>query len=229
MPATRSSRIQAVTLDVGGTLITPHPSVGEVYATVAARHGCPGLSPADLEKRFLHAWNQARPFRHDREHWGRLVDTTFSGLVPTPPAQNGLFDALYREFATPSAWRVFEDTVPALESLAGMGLDLAIVSNWDERLRPLLQAFRLDRYFNCIVISCEAGFTKPSPVIFEEALRQLGCPASAALHVGDALREDFSGAIAAGLSALHLRRDAPPLDLQIRSLAEIVPWIQTQH
>ena len=35
---THLGHIQAVTFDVGGTLIRPWPSVGHVYAEVAARH-----------------------------------------------------------------------------------------------------------------------------------------------------------------------------------------------
>lgn len=218
-------RIQAVTFDVGGTLIAPHPSVGAIYAQVAARHGSPGLSVATLEDRFARAWGRARNFQHRRDDWERLVDDTFQGLVAHPPSRSGLFEALYREFAEASAWRLFEDVVPTLEALAAQGIDLAVISNWDDRLRPLLRTLRLDRYFACTVVSCETGFAKPSPVIFEEALRQLGRPASGVLHVGDALREDFAGANAAGLHALHLRRDATSKDLQIRSLAEIPAWI----
>lgn len=220
----RRDSIQAVTLDVGGTLITPHPSVGAVYARVAARHHAPALPTAELDRRFLQAWEGSRPFGYSRDSWASLVDEVFDGLLPRPPSET-FFGELYEEFTRASAWRLFDDVLPALESLAGHGLDLGIVSNWDERLRPLLGALRLDRYFNCLVISCEAGFPKPSPVIFQEALRQLGRPASAVLHVGDALREDFAGAMAAGLPALHLQRDAAPHDGQIRSLTEILPWI----
>ena len=219
-----SSAIQAVTFDVGGTLLTPSPSVGEIYARIANRNGAPRIPADTLEERFQKAWRRVRPFQHHREDWERLVDEVFAGLVPQPPSQS-FFDPLYREFGQPSAWRLFEDVLPTLESLAGQGLDLAIVSNWDDRLRPLLEDLRLDRYFNCIVISSEVGFMKPSAVIFEETLRRLGTPASAVLHVGDALTEDFSGATAAGLQALHLRRDAPSHDLQIQSLAEIPGWI----
>ncbi len=216
--------IQAVTFDVGGTLLSVEPSVGEVYARVAARHGHPGLSAAELESRFGQAWQKARPFQHHRGDWERLVDRVFEGLVPQPPSTS-FFPDLYSEFTIGRAWRIFEDVIPTLDALAAQGFDLGLVSNWDERLRPLLRELRLDRYFNCLVVSSEAGFTKPSPVIFEEALRQLGRPAGAVLHVGDALHEDFAGAIAAGLSALHLRRDAPSRDLQIQSLREVPAWI----
>lgn len=220
----RRDSIQAVTLDVGGTLITPHPTVGAVYARVAARNHSPAPPAEELDRRFRQAWEGSRPFGYSRDSWASLVDEVFDGLVPRPPSET-FFGELYDEFTRASAWRLFEDVLPALESLAGHGLDLGIISNWDERLRPLLHALRLDRYFNCLVISCEAGFPKPSPVIFQEALRQLGRPASAVLHVGDALREDFAGAMAAGLPALHLQRDAAPHDGQIQSLAEILPWI----
>ena len=47
-PAVRP-RIQAVTFDVGGTLIEVWPSVGQVYAEVAARNGVKGLSAAIVE------------------------------------------------------------------------------------------------------------------------------------------------------------------------------------
>ncbi len=218
MPA--PSDIQAVTFDVGGTLLHPEPSVGHVYARVARQHGGPELDPGLLNQRFQAAWRDAQPFTHGRDDWQQLVDRVFQALLPRPPSST-FFPELYEEFARSSAWNVFPDVIPTLELLAGAGLDLGIISNWDERLRPLLRDLRLDRYFNCIVVSCEAGFAKPSPVIYEAALRQLGCPASAALHVGDGLREDFAGAICAGFEALHLRRDAPTRDLQIQTLADL--------
>jgi putative hydrolase of the HAD superfamily len=216
--------IKAVTFDVGGTLVVPHPSVGEVYCRIASQHGVRGLSPEMLEKRFRQAWDAARGFPQRREEWEALVDEVFTGLADPLPSQT-FFGELYDEFRRARAWKVLPEVIPTLEALAALGVDLGVVSNWDERLRPLLAELRLDRYFTCFAISCEAGFAKPSPVIFQEALRQLGSPAASVLHVGDALREDFAGAMSAGLAALHLRRDAPSSDLQIRSLEEVVDWV----
>lgn len=222
MQGTRA--IQAVTFDVGGTLIAPYPSVGAVYARAAGGHHHGTLSAEILDARFNEVWRRCQPFHHSRDEWCSLVDEVFAGLTPTPPSQT-FFPELYAEFARAAAWQLFEDSLPVLEALAAEGIDLGIISNWDERLRPLLRDLRLDRYFSCIVISCEAGFAKPSPVVFEEALRQLGRPAANVLHVGDGLQEDFAGATSAGLAALHLRRDAPSQELQIQSLRELPAWI----
>lgn len=224
MPNRPRSSLQAVTFDVGGTLIAPHPSVGEVYARVAADHGFRGLRPEVLEARFRDAWRRAGTFDYRRSDWEVLVDRVFAGLVPVPPSAT-FFPQLYDAFAVASAWRIFPDVLPTLEFLAGQGLDLGIVSNWDERLRPLLRDLRLDRYFSAIVVSCEAGFPKPSPVIFESVLRQLGRPAGRVLHVGDSLQEDFSGATAAGFAALHLDRSGAARDLQIAGLDDIPRWL----
>src|SRR5690606_5084401 len=172
-------------------------------------------------RRFQDAWSAIPSFAHTRADWERLVDQVFDGLIHPPPSTT-FFPELYAEFGRAAAWRLFDDVFPVLDALAARGVDLGIVSNWDERLRPLLEELRLSRYFNCIVISCETGFTKPSRVMFEEALRLLGRPASAVLHVGDGLAEDFGGARNAGLAALHLRRDAPARDLQIQSLHDLL-------
>jgi len=74
------SIIQAVTLDVGGTLIEPWPSVGHVYSEVAARHGVKNLSPEMLSRNFAAAWRSRTNFRHTREDWADLVDQAFDGL-----------------------------------------------------------------------------------------------------------------------------------------------------
>jgi hypothetical protein len=86
--------IEAVTLDVGGTLIEVWPSVGHVYAEVAARHGVKGLAAGLLNRRFAAAWRAAKQFHHSRSGWARLVDATFHGLTDRPPSRS-FFSELY--------------------------------------------------------------------------------------------------------------------------------------
>lgn len=199
--------VQAVTFDVGGTLIEPWPSVGHVYAAVAAEHGIANLDPVDLTERFGAAWKSKKDFDYSKAAWQDLVDQSFSGAVPAERL-DGLFRDIYARFAQPGAWRVFDDVVPALEALRSAGFKLGVISNWDERLRPLLDRLGLSRFFRATVISIELGQAKPEPAIFARAATLLETEPCKILHVGDSLHEDVVGAQEAGFSALKISRSA---------------------
>jgi putative hydrolase of the HAD superfamily len=209
-----------VTFDVGGTLIECWPSVGHIYAEVAARHTGRSLAPAVLNRRFAAAWRAQRNFEHSRSDWSALVDATFDGLLEVSPSQT-FFPELYDRFSEPKAWHVFDDVLETLATLSARGLKLGIISNWDERLRPLLRALKLAPYFLVTLVSCEIGASKPAAAIFAAAARQLGLPLEKILHVGDSLEHDFRGAQAAGCHALWLDRAAPAAPGRISSLREI--------
>ena len=202
MPA--DPAIRAVTFDVGGTLIQPWPSVGHVYAEVASRNGLQ-LSPELLSRRFAKAWKDFESFNYTKEDWGRMVDLTFQGLAPTPPSLT-FFDQLYSRFSAAEVWHIFPDVHPALKMLRSRGLKLAVLSNWDERLRPLLHSLEMDRYFEEIVISCEVGEAKPSAVIFSRTAEALRLRPGEILHVGDDPIADVGGARAAGFKTVFLDR-----------------------
>jgi putative hydrolase of the HAD superfamily len=188
--------IRAITFDVGGTLIEPWPSVGHVYAEVAEAHGHP-FAPEELNRRFHAAWNAKQNFRHSRADWAALVQATFGAVQ-----SDKFFPELYDRFASAKVWRVFDDVRPTLLRLKAQGVKLGIISNWDERLRPLLDQLELTPFFDAIVISSEVGYCKPAPEIFREALRLLELPAQQVLHVGDSNDEDVQGASRSGLKAV---------------------------
>lgn len=215
-----TAKIQAVTFDVGGTLIEPWPSVGHLYAEVATRHGLNNLSPDRLNTRFKAAWRTRPNFRHSRNEWNDLVTEVFGGS--TPP---GFFLELYDRFAEPDAWRIYDDVVPALKLLTSRRIRLAIISNWDERLRPLLHKLKLDQYFEAFAVSLEVGSPKPSPIIFQYAVKQLNIPSSSILHIGDSLEMDVGGATAAGFQALQIHRARPAEKGRLHSLAELAAII----
>lgn len=212
--------IRAVTFDAGGTLLRPAAPVGEIYARVAGGLGVKDLDAAELENNFQREWRQKSDFDYSEEAWFALVRRTFGPLASRLP--ESFFPALYQEFARKDVWHVYEDVLPTLDQLASMGIPMGIISNWDNRLRPLLAELRLSSFFDVIIPSHEVAFHKPSPVIFEMAVRQLGLPADHILHVGDHFLEDVEGAQSAGLQALHLVRGALHKTAgQITSLLEL--------
>jgi putative hydrolase of the HAD superfamily len=200
--------IRAITFDVGGTLITPWPSVGHVYAEVAGQNGHSGISPVVLNQQFAVAWNALKGFQHTRQEWAKLVDASFRGLLDPLPSRT-FFSSLYDRFAEPDAWHVFQDVTPALAKLRNSRFRLGIISNWDDRLRPLLRALKLDLFFETIVVSGEVGFPKPSPHIYQRAAKDLGLDPAHIRHIGDSMEMDFQGASAAEFQALliHRKRD----------------------
>ena len=201
-----NAEIKAVTFDVGGTLIEPWPSVGHVYADVAAIHGYQFV-PEELNVRFRTAWKAKKNFRHSRADWAGLVRATFG-----TPECHKFFPELYERFASAKVWRVFDDVRPTLLRLKNQGLKLGVISNWDERLRPLLDQLELTPFFDAIVVSNEVGHCKPSPEIFREALRLLNLPGAEVLHVGDSETEDVGGAHRAGLQAVIRQTGQYPFD-----------------
>ena len=214
--------IRAVTFDVGGTLVEPWPSVGHIYAEEAAKFGMAGLQPEVLNRQFASVWKSRNDFDCSRAAWRELVNQTFASLSSEPPGQH-CFDAIYNRFATAPAWRVFEDVFPVLEALRVRGFKLGIISNWDERLHPLLGELRLSDRFDAIVVSHDTGYMKPAPEIFRRASAQLRVAADSILHVGDSVTEDVAGARGAGMQAVLLDRAlAQCNDGAIPSLAELV-------
>jgi putative hydrolase of the HAD superfamily len=214
--------IQAVSFDVGGTLIEPWPSVGEVYAQVAAQSGLPRFDAVRLNDQFKTAWRAKTNFDYSRDAWASLVARTFGGPADQFGVNSPFFERLYRRFMEADVWRVHDDAVPALQALCKAGLKLAVISNWDDRLRPLLRNLKLDGFFQAIEVSGECGYHKPAPEIFLRAGRSLNVPVADVLHVGDNLLEDVQGARRAGLHAVLLRRQLPRAADEIGSLLQLL-------
>jgi putative hydrolase of the HAD superfamily len=208
--------VRAVTFDAGGTLIEPWPSVGHVYAEVAGEFGFKCV-PATLNARFAQTWRARASFNYSREEWFEVVRQSFEAECEVSPA---LFAAIYERFAERGCWLIYDDVIPALERASNAGLKLAVISNWDERLVPLLGKLGLASYFSRIVVSSALGVHKPDRRIFEQAARLLEVAPSEVLHIGDSQREDVQGARGAGLQALRIRRGGATESSDIERLTD---------
>ena len=62
---------------------------------------------------------------------------------------------IYEYYERPEAWSVTPGAVEALGRLRSAGVRLAVVSNFDTRLRPLLDSLNLTDLFDEIIVSAE--------------------------------------------------------------------------
>jgi putative hydrolase of the HAD superfamily len=127
----------------------------------------------------------------------------------------------------------FEDAVPALDALRGE-YRLALVTNGASCLqREKFEASGLTDRFEAVVVSGELRSAKPDPAVYARALDALGARAAEAVMVGDSMRNDVDGPVAAGLRGIWLNRtgEARPADrddvVEIADLHELPAALAT--
>jgi putative hydrolase of the HAD superfamily len=164
------------------------------------------------ELRALRRW--APEYR--REAWHRA-------LADQGVDDDALAQELGERFCTERRARheTFADAAPALDAL-GADHALALVTNGASCLqREKLAASGLTDRFDAVVVSGDLGTAKPDPAVYAHALSALGAEPGDAVMVGDSLRNDVDGALAAGLGAVWLNRDGRPRPQDRPDLREI--------
>jgi putative hydrolase of the HAD superfamily len=207
-------RPKALLLDAMGTLIGLREPVGNTYAALASDHGI-DVDATSIDRAFPGVLRDAPPLAFpglsgdplleaERAWWGKRIDAVLAaaGAEAAPVA---LHHDLFERFADPSLWHVYPDVIKPLRRWHETGLRLAVVSNFDRRLHPVLEGLGLARWFDVVVVSSAAGAAKPSAGPFAAALQVLGLPPHQVWHVGDS-PEDAAGARAAGVHCVLVRR-----------------------
>ena len=228
---------RAVFFDAGHTLLYAHPDLGTVYAEATAAFGVrlePGryaetFVPVFQETTKIYAATSTASDAQDVAMWRDITRRIYDRLPPLKGIPfDDWFEALYRRFGSPDAWKFYDDVETVLRDLRARGLKIGVVSNWDTRLKKISDGLGLTPLVDFIVISAEVGVRKPDPGIFRMALDRAGVRPEEAIHVGDLLEEDVEGARRAGVRPVLIDRKkritagAKPADVRVvSSLAEL--------
>jgi putative hydrolase of the HAD superfamily len=219
--------LRVIFFDAAGTLIDLPRGAAHHYCEVARRHGWMA-DQQTVDEAFRRTWRDtpAPPTTRmpreddDRGWWRAFVDRVLDRCAAPSDSdfdRDAYFAELYDEFTQPGVWDVFPETRPALARLAER-FTLGIISNFDRRLRWVLEELDLAPFFLHVVISSEVGADKPDPWIFEQALRRAELRPAQALHVGDEPAADWVGAEKAGLHVFRLKRPEHSLEHLVRLL-----------
>ncbi|MEG4810904.1 HAD-IA family hydrolase [Microcoleus sp. F8-D3] len=211
-------------LDAAGTLFDVRGSVGEVYRKLASNWGVT-VSNEELNAAFFQSFASASPMAFpgielsiipqlEFAWWQAVATKAFqiAGVYHQFSDFPNFFAQLYAHFATAEPWFVYPDVLPALNKWQQQGMELAVVSNFDSRIYPVLKALNLAEYFTSVTISTEVGAAKPDSQIFTAALQKHNCIAENVLHIGDSFKADYCGAKNAGLNAIWLNRQQEKID-----------------
>jgi putative hydrolase of the HAD superfamily len=206
--------IRAILFDAAGTLFFLTKTVGDHYAYVGREVGL-DLDAQELDRAFHTAWQEMprRPAiegpreNDDKGWWRELVSHVFDEVVPSLNEldRDNFFEVAYEHFAEPGVWELYPEVRRVLAELAPR-CRLAVISNFDGRLRFILQHLGISEYFPDVFISSELGADKPDPEIFRRAVKLMNLNPEQVLHVGDDPERDWKAASAAGLSLFRLDR-----------------------
>ena len=213
-------KINAVLLDAGGVLLFPAPEL--LLPPLRAA----GLEPTAAELERAHYRAMADCDRPGREppggQWWREYLRDFAAACGVPAAGVDTVAGDIAGLTDGFAWTHVGPGVPqALRGIAALGLPVGIVSNSTGEVEQALR--RLDVCYaptgsevlpeargvsvGAVIDSAVVGVSKPDPRIFALALDVLGLAGAdrgTIVHVGDSLRYDVTGALAAGVRPLHL-------------------------
>ena len=218
--------IKAILFDAAGTLFYLTKTVGDHYAHVGREVGL-NLDAQQLDRAFHAAWQQMlrRPpidgprENDDKGWWRELVGHVFDQVAPslTEFDRDNFFEVAYEHFAEAGVWKLYPEVPEVLERLQS-NFELAVISNFDGRLRLILQHLGISKYFTYIFISSELGADKPDPEIFRRAITMMHLKADEVLHIGDDPERDWKAAKVAGLSVFQLDRPR-------NSLYDLLNWV----
>jgi REG-2-like HAD superfamily hydrolase len=212
------SRPEVVFMDLGDTLLRAHPSWAGVYAQGLAERGIEvdeqALEEALLQATRTGSWTFEGPFEASAEaSFERIMefDATVLRSIGHSELDEPVFRSIEAAFARVSAWHVFPDVQPAVETLRDAGVRLGVISNWLWGGPELIHDLDLARHFEALVISARVGYQKPHPRIFERALELLSVTPERALHVGDNYQADVLGARRVGIQPVLIDRHSSDL------------------
>jgi putative hydrolase of the HAD superfamily len=195
--------VDAVIFDAGGVLLLPDAELGR--AAIAGLHD--ESVPADWHRAHyaaLVALEQMEPI--DWSAHRRVIAAEIGVRDEHLDAAAALIDDVMT-----STWVAVDGAADTLRALAAVGYKLAVVSNaWGTMAEWLEQhkvcsvtGDELPRV-GVVIDSHLVGIEKPDPRIFQLALDALDVVPERSLYVGDTVRFDVQGALAAGLQPVHV-------------------------
>jgi putative hydrolase of the HAD superfamily len=209
-------------LDAGGVLV--FPEADRVLPPLRAAGVDPDLAALERAHYRAMAIQDAAAVPPARDTWWR--DYLLSYVAACGVADNRcepLAAEMSQQIRGHSWAHVGFGVIDGLRAVAALGLPLGVVSNSDGSvegdLRRLGVCYVPDTdggprpatgvEMGVILDSAVVGVAKPDPEIFRLALDALSLPAGGpgdgtVWHVGDSLRYDVAGAVAAGLQPVHM-------------------------
>jgi 2-haloacid dehalogenase len=199
---------EVLAFDLYGTLVDPI-AISSELGRLAGEAG--GAEAARLwrQKQLEYSFRLTAMGRYEDFGWvtARALDFALASIgARLPDGQAQRLVELYDDL------RPFPDAVPALRALAGLGYELAVLSNGTPAMiGNCLGNSGLREFFGELISVDEVRAFKPSPMVYRHAAGRLSRPAGQ-IRLVTSNAFDCVGAGAAGMRTAWVNRSAVPFD-----------------
>ena len=218
-----TARLTAVLFDLGDTLwhFPSMPPVDVIRSETVGRLsrllGSWGEEVTDARRFLGRDIRLAVEEETSRAFHGDCIDPGYPELCRRVAARHGLKLTPEQGEELWEAWNLggqflgrtlYPDVLDTLRRLRERGFRLGSVSNrgyGGPRFQQEMRDLGLSELFEVVVLSCDVGYMKPHPRIFELALEAMGLAPAETAMVGDNVRADVEGAKALGMTAIWCR------------------------
>jgi FMN phosphatase YigB (HAD superfamily) len=241
--------IKTVLFDLGDTLwhFPEMPPAMEIRTQTMRRIG--GVLsawgvPLDGDLRFLGREIRLGVERADRAAYeSTCISPDFNAVVREIAGGMGLQLSYEQAAQLWDAWNLggttlgrtmYPDAFETLDWLRDHGIRIGCVTNrvfGGPRFTEELRELALDRYFESTAVSCDMGYMKPHPRIFEHVFAEMGIDPHETAMVGDSLRADVRASQSLGMMGIWRckeQKDPPHEAEQVGEVPADLPATRAQ-
>lgn len=231
---------KGILFDLDDTIIAYTPVVEPTWRRICEEYAGAGRVPeANILFRSVREasswfWSDKERHRTGRNNLNaarrHILEIAFQNMnIPDRGLAREIADAFSEQ--REEAVYLFEGALETLEYFHSRNVALALITNGEAgKQRNKIQRFRLERYFDAILIEGELGFGKPEEAVYHQALDALDARPDEVWSVGDNLEWDVQGPQNAGIfgiwndfSEKGLPRDSPIVpDRIVNRISELI-------
>ena len=234
---------EAILLDMDDTILASRQASQECWMYLCNRHA-PRINGLTPQKLFTAISGSIQWYWKDpqRNNWGRIHPIQAYRRVVRHAFHHMGIDASEKAHELADAFHMkrsqmiqpFPGAIEALRHFRDTGIQLALITNGSKKMQRLkINKFKLDRFFECVLIEDEFGAGKPDERVFRHVLEQLHVSAQNTWMVGDNLACDVEGPQRLGIFSIwnDFERSGLPdnatvcPDKVIYSLSELTAYV----
>ena len=212
------SRYKAVLFDLDDTLLDRNLAVDNLFFIILEKYY--GEVKRAIQNEMLRKFKEYDKTSYGNNDKSKVLESLFLEFSPKYRlSHNDIQDFWNNHF--PYCFSIDQNTINTVNAIKRQAHVAIITNGSTQRQKAKIMNTHLNNCFDLVIISEEAGLSKPDRRIFELALNRLNVQPEEALFVGDDLEKDIAGCQNANIKGIWFNPHRIKNETKIKPYAEI--------